>query len=259
MLQRSQFVEMNGAAGAAAAAAQEPGAGDAAAAAAAKINAAADADDFGPEQFVEINDDEHEVQSIADGDAHECGCDFDVEHAALVDDAEAALSRPRRRKAPDSYVPPGASPKRAKASADKPIPKAAKCAAKCDNSMLNPRTSAPYKRGPYNKPEVGLAKVRAGPVPLEAAATIKKLRDELAAALAANKTLDIELELEKRTNANNVLSAKNAMLARMSTDAMEHFMRGLNHGSRMSGGIGIHLPVMPSPFLPSVGSASDDN
>ena len=246
-LQRSQFVEKHadGAAAAAAAAAQEPGAGDAAAAAAAGIKAAAE--DFGPEQFYEEmdGDDDDDIRArvtlVEDGD----GDNSDVARDDAIS-PDMALPTSRRRKAPATYVPPGTTPKRAKASADKPKP------AKCSDS-INPRTSAPYKRGPYTttRQPVSLPKV-----PVDGSVTTKKLRDELAAALAKIKDLQIELELEKRTSANNVLSAKNDMLAKMSYDAMGHFMRGLNHGSRLSGGTGIILS-RPS-FLPSVGSTSSD-
>ena len=236
-LQRSRFVEQQpkfgGAAAAAATAALEPGAGEAAALAAASIAAAAGdkGDDDSVHSFQEHDDAVMEVVPL-------------VMDERLVDDSDnesgealpEVLPATRKRKTPAACMPGGASLKRGKAIADKAAK--GKAAAKCSASnSINPRSKEPYKRGPYSaREEQKVPKAPKIPVSEQQSEAIKTLQAELTIAKDKIKDLEMKLEIEKSTSAANVLSAKNEMLAKMSSEAMDHFMRGLNHGSMLSGG-----------------------
>ena len=172
--------------------------------------------------------------------------------------SDEELPATRKRKAPATYLPGCASPKHSKASTKQAKGKAAaQCIATKCSDLINPRNKMPYKRGgPYNlAKEEKVSKPPKACVPDDQSDSVATLRAELAAAKNQIMHFEMQLELEKRTSASLVLSAKNEMLAKMSSDAMEHFMRGLNHGSRLSGGIGI-MSHMPSPFSAGSGSGS---
>ena len=251
MLQRSRFIEQRPPLtdGAAATAALEPGAGEAAAVAAARIVAAAM--ESGDERSMHsFGEDDDELEAPMAARENRLADEDD-------DDSEALLPSTRKRKAPDAFMPGGTSPKRSKAVTEKAAGVKVKAAAKCSEpSMINPRNKMPYKRGgPYNRLKVEkVSKATKLCVPADKTEEIIALRAELTAAKNQIMHFELQLELEKRTLASSVLAAKNEMLAKMSNDAMEHFMRGLNHGSRLSGGIGI-MSHMPSPFS-AAGSTS---
>jgi len=252
VLQRSQFIERrpNVAASVAAAAALEPSAREAAAVAAAAIAEAAS--DSSNHSFAEDDGEMQGAESPMAARVVELADDSDLD-----DGSDESLPATRKRKAPDTFLPGGASPKHSKVTKVAKGKAAAKCIATKSSDVINPRSKMPYKRGgPYNRPRVEtVSKPSKACVPAEKSDSIATLRAELAAAKNKIVQFEMQLELEKRTVAAQVLSAKNEMLAKMSSDAMEHFMRGLNHGSRLSGGIGI-MSHMPSPFSAASGSGS---